>query len=145
MAIRRRTERTDPSVAEAIERFGSQAEPAPVTPAVEPPAPVATVTSTEAAVASRAGAGVARPLSSRRKPTHEELLSAYAEIADRHAHLGGVEFEALPRTLLIRHDDTREAAMLIALLADVEDRSQHKIAQTALLEGLRAWSARLQE
>lgn len=154
MAIKRRSgKEVDPATAAAIEEFGAGAETPPravVSPRpAERPAPAAKL---EVSAPPVAGASVAPAPTLAASATLRRVQGSrrvgregYEQLAAQHAHLGRVDYDDLPSTQLIKHDASREAAMLVALLADVEDRSRHQVVNIALLEGLRAWSQRLRE
>lgn len=154
MAIKRRSgKEVDPATAAAIEEFGAGAEAPPRAVVAQRPA-VRPLVAAEPEALDLPGTGVAvaptptlaasatlRRVQGSRRVGRE----GYEQLAAQHAHLGRVDYDDLPSTQLIKHDASREAAMLVALLADVEDRSRHQVVNIALLEGLRAWSQRVKD
>lgn len=134
--IKRRERKTDPATEAAIAQFGAGADAHAPSPAQDAAQVPVTATPSSAPVQERRALAV--------RAARRVVGESYEELAERYAHLGRIDLYQLPDTSLLRHSGTKEDALLIALLAEVEDRSKHQIMQLALLDGLRAWSARLE-
>lgn len=117
----------DPEVEARIAAFADDADPTP---------PPVTAASTGRARTTRRGSRHTR-------------LEQYDDIATTYGGQFEAEvlpdFDDLPESILVKHAGSKEDALLIHLIAQAEDRSKAKVAQRALLDGLRTRARELTE